>query len=68
MGSASAVTLNQANVCTDAILGPLMQGGIPSGFSVGGTGDCTAGTAAEAVTCTVTKDTKTVNAQVLCAR
>lgn len=67
VGSASAVTLNQANVCTAAILGPLMQGGIPSGFTLGGTGDCS-GSTTESVTCTVTKGAKTANAQVLCAR
>ncbi|TXI74755.1 MAG: prepilin-type N-terminal cleavage/methylation domain-containing protein [Dechloromonas sp.] len=68
VSSASAITLNQANVCTSTILGPMMQGGIPAGFTIGGTGDCTAGTAAEFVTCTVTKNTKTANAQILCAR
>jgi MSHA pilin protein MshA len=66
VGSASAVTLNQADVCTAAILGPLMQGGIPTGFSLSGPGDCSG--AAESVTCTVTKGTKTASAQVLCAR
>ena len=66
VGNASAVTLNQANVCTTAILGPLMQGGIPTGFTLSGTGDCS-GTA-ESVSCTVTKGTKTASAQVLCAR
>ena len=66
VGNASATTLNQANVCTSAILGPLMQGGIPTGFTIGGTGDCSG--AAESVTCTVTKGAKTANATVICAR
>lgn len=67
VGNASAVTLNQGNVCTAAILGPLMQGGVPTGFTIGGTGDCSG--AAESVTCTVTKGTAAAqNATVMCAR
>lgn len=67
VGNASAVTLNQGNVCTTAILGPLMQGGVPTGFTIGGTGDCSG--AAESVTCTVTKGTAAAqNATVMCAR
>jgi MSHA pilin protein MshA len=66
VGNASATTLNQANVCTNAILGPLLQGGLPTGYTIGGTGDCS-GTA-ESVTCTVTKGTQTVNAMIICAR
>jgi MSHA pilin protein MshA len=66
-GNASAVTLNQANVCTAAILGPLLQGGsVPTGYTIGGTGDCS-GTA-DSVTCTVTKGSATKNATVICAR
>ncbi len=66
VGNASATTLNQSNVCTNAILGPLLQGGLPTGYTIGGTGDCS-GTA-ESVTCTVTKGTQTVNAMIICAR
>lgn len=67
VGNASAVTLNQGNVCTAAILGPLMQGGVPTGFTIGGAGDCSG--AAESVTCTVTKGTAAAqNATVMCAR
>lgn len=67
VGSTSAVTLNQGNVCTTATLGSLMQGGVPAGFTIGGTGDCS-GTA-ESVTCTVTKGTAAPqNAMVMCAR
>lgn len=68
LGNAAAVTLNQANVCTDAILGPLLQGGLPTGFSVGGAGDCTLAAANESVTCTVTKGAATKGATVICAR
>jgi len=66
VGNASAQTLNQNNVCTSGILGPLLQGGLPAGYTIGGAGDCS-GTA-ESVTCTVTKDNKTVNATIICAR
>lgn len=66
VGNASATTLNQANVCTNGTLGPLLQGGLPTGYTIGGTGDCS-GTA-ESVTCTVTKGTQTVNAMIICAR
>jgi prepilin-type N-terminal cleavage/methylation domain-containing protein len=66
VGNASATTLNQANVCTSAILGSLMQGGVPTGYTIGGTGDCSG--ALESVTCTVTKGAKSANATVICAR
>lgn len=67
VSSASATTLNQANVCTSGILGGLMQGGVPTGFTIGGTGDCSG--AAESVTCTVTKGGSAAqNATVICAR
>ncbi|MFZ5535971.1 MAG: type II secretion system protein [Pseudomonadota bacterium] len=75
-GNASATTLNQANVCTAAILGPLVQGttlvdaapATSKEFQVSGTGDCS-GTA-ESVTCSIKgKDAPTaVNAVVVCAR
>jgi MSHA pilin protein MshA len=69
-GNTSAVTLNQANVCADTILGPLLQGGWPSGFSISGTGNCTAAAGNDAVSCTVTHDSsgKTATATVICAR
>lgn len=67
VGNTSAVTLNQANVCTSTILGPLMDGGIPTGFTVAGTGDCS-GTATS-VTCTVAKGSSAAQpAPVVCAR
>ncbi|MEW6445644.1 MAG: type II secretion system protein [Pseudomonadota bacterium] len=76
VGNASAVTLNQANVCTSAILGPLVQGttlvsAAPTTnkeYQIAGTGDCSG--AAETVTCTVKgmDAPATVNAIVVCAR
>jgi prepilin-type N-terminal cleavage/methylation domain-containing protein len=66
LSNAAAVTLADANVCTNAILGGLMQGGVPAGYTVGGSGDCS--TTAEAVTCTVTKGAVTRSATVICAR
>jgi len=67
VSNASAVTLSAANVCTSTILGGILQGGVPSGFSIGGTGDCS-GTN-ESVTCTVTKGTSAAqSATVICAR
>ncbi|MEW5972926.1 MAG: type II secretion system protein [Pseudomonadota bacterium] len=75
-GNASAITLNQANVCDATILGPLVQGttlvsaapATNKEFQVAGTGDCS-GTA-EQVTCTIKgKDAPSaVNATVVCAR
>jgi MSHA pilin protein MshA len=69
-GSASAVVLNQANVCTPAILGQLLTGtsvtlttGTPTAddqfkpavvTGVTGSGDCSAATAAAATTCQLT--------------
>lgn len=64
-GTAGATVLSGANVCTNAILGPLLQGGLPTGTNVSGTGNCTA---AESVTCTVTNGARTVSATVVCAR
>jgi MSHA pilin protein MshA len=67
INSAKGVQLNVANVCTAAILGPLLQGGLPTGITIGGTGDCSAA-ATESVTCTVQKGTSTAqNVMVICA-
>lgn len=66
-GSASAVNINTATVCDNTTLNAIMQGGIPSGYTVSGSGSCAASTT-ESVTCTVTKGTKTATATVLCAR
>jgi len=67
--NANATTLNQANVCTSGILGPLFQAGVvPTGYTVSGTGDCSG--AADSVSCTIThtQTTKFATATVLCAR
>jgi MSHA pilin protein MshA len=66
-GNVSAQTLNQANVCTSVILDPITTGGIPAGYTIGGTGDCS-GTA-ESVSCTVTPTNGTAaTATIFCAR
>jgi MSHA pilin protein MshA len=72
--------LNQANVCTVAVLGPLMQGGSAASlvansggtnYSVAGTGDCsTVGAAGTVVSCTINaargSNTKSATASVIC--
>ncbi len=74
-GNAAAVVLNQANVCTAAILGPLVTGvtlvaGAPatnSEFQIAGAGDCSG--ANNTVTCTVAAQNGVAqNATVVCAR
>lgn len=74
-GNAGATTLNQANVCTAAILTPFVDGATlvavaaatDTEFQIGGTGDCSG--AAVSVTCTVTaKGAGAQNATVYCAR
>lgn len=67
--SGSATTLNAANVCDSGILGGIMQGGVPTGFTVGGTGDCSL-TSTATVTCTVTSTSggAAANAVVYCAQ
>ncbi len=70
VGSASAITLNAA-VCDNTTLTPLMQGGIPTGYTVSATPAPAISTCAgtvEAASCTVTKGTKTATATILCAR
>ena len=72
-GKSTAVTINQTNVCTEAILGNLLTGGWPNGQLVTGvfpTGNCS-GTN-ESVTCSV-QDTgampqPTATVTVVCAR
>ena len=65
---ASATVLSVANVCTNAVLGPLLQGGVlPTGYTVSGTGDCS-GTA-DAVSCTLTgTNAAATSVSVYCAR
>ena len=78
-GNAGATTLNAANVCTVALLTPMLTGNsvtlsavAPAAddtFQVGGTGDCSG--AAAGVVCTVTPKGTGVtaaNAAILCAR
>jgi len=65
----TAVAVSAANVCTTATIGQLLTGGIPTGYTVGGTGDCS--TTADSVTCTVSDSgtpPQTANATVICAR
>lgn len=72
----SAMTLNQTNVCTNAILGPLLQGGIPTEYTIVPSasvpvspGNCFSTLRAEA-TCDMT-DTQgdiSVTFSVVCAR
>lgn len=67
-GNASAVVLNSANVCTTAILAPILQGGWPANYTASGTGDCSG--SADSVSCTIGKTgaTQTATASVYCAR
>ena len=72
-GKLTAVPVDATNVCTPAILGSLLTGGLPTGYTVAATptGDCS-GAATEVVTCNVT-DTQTpaatpVATSVVCAR
>lgn len=55
-GKGTALTINQSNVCTNAILGSLLTGGMPAGFTITSSimwiGDCS-GTM-EVVTCGLT--------------
>lgn len=61
LGGAGCTTLNQANVCTAALLGPLVSGitltaaapATDREFQITGTGDCSAA-ATTTVTCSVT--------------
>ncbi len=74
-GNASGVALDAANVCTDTILGPFVNGvtlvAAPAGntqFHVAGTGDCSA-TDGTTVTCTVIGQNGVAqNATVTCAK
>lgn len=68
VGNASAQPVSAANVCTSAILGTVLQGGVPSGYAISGTGDCS--TTADTASCTLTSpsNSKTATATVYCAR
>ncbi|THF63591.1 type II secretion system protein [Pseudothauera nasutitermitis] len=75
-GNAQATALNAANICTATILNPLMTGdpfvdATPTNqqYTITGTGDCTAATANDVVTCTVnSQNSQTADAQIFCAR
>jgi MSHA pilin protein MshA len=79
-GNAGAIVLNQANICTSAILQPLLTGtsvtlvGVApttdDQFRVGGTGNCSVATTASVI-CTLTPKGTGVaaqNATLMCAR
>ena len=65
----TAVLINDANVCTTATVSQLLTGGMPTGYTVSGTGDCS--TTADSVTYTVSDSgatPQTATATVICAR
>ena len=65
-GSAGSSPVNSiVNVCTDVILGPIMQGDtMPTGYAVSGTLACGAGVTGS---CTVTgSNSKTATATIIC--
>lgn len=75
-GNGTATALNAANVCTSALLGPFVTGGVTltavaattdSEFMISGTGDCSAAATAS-VSCSVTaKGGSAQTATVMCA-
>lgn len=67
-GNSSAVTLGAATTCTGAILGSVLQGGMPSTVTVSAApaGDCS-GTA-DTVSCTLNSGGQTASTTVYCAR
>ena len=74
VGNLSAQTINQADVCTAGVLGLVLQGGVPTGYTIGASSavgsvvDCSG--AAEVATCALTSPTngKKADATVYCAR
>lgn len=73
VGNASAVPVNQADVCNSATLGTVLQGGIPTGYSVGAgsSGGVNCSGSADVATCSLsaTSDaTIKADATVYCAR
>jgi MSHA pilin protein MshA len=70
----AATTLNIANVCTGALLGALVEGGLPANYSAnaGVAGDCLAATGNNSVTCQIDYTnggtTYSANSIVYCAR
>lgn len=75
LNKAGVVTLNAANVCTNAFLSGFVSGvtlqdsGTPTNtqYTLGGTGNCSTAGAGNAVTCTVTGSKGTgQNASIIC--
>jgi MSHA pilin protein MshA len=60
-----------ANVCTNAIIDPIMQGGVPSGYSfTAAAGDCTTAGDGNTVSCVIENDgdtAVTATATVVCS-
>lgn len=70
--SPASVDVKAANVCTTAILGSLLTGGLPAGYTVAATPTSDCSGTADSVICAI-NDTATpavtaVNATVICAR
>lgn len=75
LGTAGTQAMNAANVCTDAVLGGLLQDSTilgaadPAKYTISGTGDCATAGAGGSVSCTITDrdDTAVTGAvRVLC--
>lgn len=69
LGNAGGVAISSATTCTTTELAKVLQGGVPTGYTVSGTGDCS--TTLDTVQCTLTSvanPTKTALATVYCAR
>lgn len=68
VSSARGTRLNAANVCTNTVLQPLFQGSaVPTGYTVSGTGDCSAAGDGNVVSCTLTDTNGTTGtASVIC--
>lgn len=70
-GKPTALTLDQFNVCTPAILSPLLTGGLPAGYSVPplATGNC-ANTSNDVVDCVIVDSAPgmMLTVKVYCAR
>ena len=70
VGNASAVVINQANpaLCTTAVLGSILTGGFPTGYTAAaGVGDCSLA-ATDTATCTIGNGGTTTAATIVCAR
>lgn len=63
--SAGAKGEKVAGKCSDDLGKALIQGGLPEGYKIEGSGDCATG---ESMVCTVTKGAAKADATVMCAR